>query len=244
MGLYHGRNCKFYVGGYDIGAMVMAATPSMAVANTQVAVMDGSGGYRTIKGAHDDNVTLDALLDDNYMTALDNIRLTSTGSQVIIPFGVTQGDQGLACAEAVLTKYGFKAVTTDVNKLSAELKGQGCAWDTIKMLHPAATRTTTASGTAVNETAPSAAGAIGYLQIWGLGANDTLTVVIEESSDNGVADAWAALISFTVLNGVVATRTTEMKTVTGAVEQYIRVTWTFGGTAPYSASFIVAWCRN
>ncbi len=243
MGLYHGKNCRFYVGGYDIGAMVMSASPEMAVANTQVAVMDGSG-YQTIKGPHNDSVALEALLDDNYMTALDNIRLTSTGSQIIIPFGVTQGDQGLACAEAVLTKYLWKAVTTDVNKLSAELKAQDCAWDTIKILHPAATRTTTASGASINEAAASSDGAIGYLQIWGLGANDTLTVVIEESSDDGVADNWVPIISFTVLNGAVATRTTERKTVTGAVEQYVRVTWTFGGTAPYSASFIVGWLRN
>lgn len=243
MGLYHGKNSRIYIGGYDIGAMVLSASPQMSVANTQVAVLGGSG-YQTIKGPHNDSVALEALLDDNYMAALDAIRLTQTGSQIILPFGVTQGDQGLACAEAVLTKYGFKAVTTDVNKLSAELKAQGCAWDTIKMLHPAATRTTTASGTAINETAASAAGAVAYLQIWGLGANDTLTVVIEESSDNGVADNWAPLISFTALNGAVATRTTEMKSVTGTVEQYIRVTWTFGGSAPYSASFIVGWHRG
>ena len=244
MALYHGKNCRFYVGGYDIGAMVMSASPQLAVANTQVAVMDGSGGYQTVKGPDNDSVAIEALFDDNYMTALDNIRLTSTGSQIIIPFGVTQGDQGLACSEAVLSKYQFKTVTTDVNKLTAELKGQGVAWDTIKILHPVATRTTTGAGASIDETAPSAAGATGYLQIWGLGANDTLLVVIEQSSDNGAADAWAPLISFAVLNGAVTTQTTERKTAAGAVEQYIRVSWTFGGTPAYSASFVVAWKRN
>jgi len=243
MGLYHGKNCRFYVGGYDIGAMVVSASPQMAVANAQVAVMDGSG-YQTIKGPHNDSVAIEALLDDNYMAALDNIRLTSTGSQVIIPFGVTQGDHGLACSEAVLTKYKFNSVTTDVNKLTAELKGQGVAWETIKNLHPAATRTTSGNGTSIDELSATSAGCSAYLQIWGLGEDDTLQVKIEQSTDNGSTDPFAALITFTTLNGSVATRTAETKTTSNAVKQYIRVTWTFGGTPTYTGTFIVAWLRN
>jgi hypothetical protein len=238
-----GKDARFYINGYDLSSIAMALAPDRERDMHEYVVMDGVAGFHYFPGMGKDVLKLEGIFDDNYTTVLEALRAATTGYQVIIPFGTAQSDYAYAANEVRLQKLEYKTVVTDLNRVSAEMVVDNYPWDECIVLQEAATKTSDGSSTAVNNAAQSTGGAVAYMQYWGLGSNDTLTIKIQESSDNGVADAWADLISFTALNGAVAVRGTERKTVAGTCEQYNRVTWAFGGVSTYSCSFLVAWKR-
>jgi hypothetical protein len=244
MGKYHGKDARLYIGGYDISALAVALGISQEIEQAEYAVMDGVDGYHSLPGLAKDALSLEGVFDDDNMTVLNNLFSASSGYQIIIPFGTSQGDRGMAVNAARLQKYLWPSKVTELNRISGELIADTLPWDEIKMLQEAATKTADGNSNSIDESAASSDGAKAYLQIWELGANDTLQVKIQESSDDAVADPWADLITFTTLDGSVNTETTERLTVSGAVERYLRVVWTFGGTSPYTAKFCVGWKRN
>jgi len=236
MGIYHGKNTRLYIGGYDISALVLGVTPVQEKELTPYAVCDG-GQYHQMPGLAKDTLSIDGLFDDDYMAVLNNLRAASTGYQIIIPFGITLGNRALAVDAAWLTKYVQTAVVTDINKMSAELVADDLPWDYCKLLFPKAQKTEDGNHTSIDDGSASAAGLAAYLQVFECGGDDALVVKIQESSDDGAGDAWADLITFTTANGI----TTERKTVSGAVERYLRVAWS--GTPTYQATFVVVYKR-
>ncbi len=234
-----GPNARLYIAGYDISAIVAGVTPERNREFLDYAVMDGGLGYHHFPLLGKDSLKLDALFDDSYTAVLQALRSDTAGYQVIIPFGTTQGATGLAVNAGLLKNLTYKAVTTELNRISADILANDYPWDEVLLMHPAATRTTSSEGTAINNSTQSTGGLIGYMQYWDLGANDTLAISIQQSSDNGVGDAFADKIAFTALDGAVLTRGAERKTVSGNIEQYLRVAWVFGGTPTYSCTFIV-----
>ena len=100
---------------------------------------------------------------------------------------------------------------------------QGTPLEWCKLLTPGvSTHTGITSETSVDDGAAgtTAYGIIGYVQVLAFnGTNITLT--IQESSDNAVADAWASKLAFTQIT---TARKFERKTVTGNVERYLRLT--------------------
>jgi len=240
MAIYAGKNARLYIGGYDIGALAAGINSVREKEYKQYSVLDGSDGYHYMPIIGKDTISIDGIFDDNYTTVLNSLRTSSTGYQVIIPFGVTQGDRTWACNSARLGKYNVTSVVTDINKVTFDLVVDTIPFDECKSLHPAATRTTSSNGSSINESAGSSSGSVGYLQIWSLGANDTLAVKIQHSTND---TNWSDLITFTTLDGASATYTSERKTTSSTVNQYIRAAWTFGGVSPYTGTFIVAWKR-
>jgi len=236
MGIYHGKNARLYIGGYDISALVLGVTPIQEREMKPYAVCDG-GQYHQMPGLAKDTLSIDGLFDDNYMTVLNNLRAASSGYQVVIPFGTTLGNRALAVKEARLGKYEQNTVVTDINKMSAELVAEDLPWDYCKLLFPKDTKTEDGNHTSVDDSAESSDGLVAYLQVFTCGGDDALVVKIQESSDDGSADAWADLVTFTEANGI----TTERKTVSGTVERYLRVAWS--GTPTYSVNFAVVYKR-
>ncbi|MFA5439671.1 hypothetical protein [Dehalococcoides sp.] len=244
MGKYLGQNCRLYINGYEIGSIIESLTPNPEVELHPYAVMDGSGGYHQLRGLHNDTLELDGLFDDNYQGVLASLREASTGYAVLIPFGVSSGCKGLAHNEVKLSDLKMNAVVTDINRISAKLMVENDYFEDITVISAFDTKTDTGEGSSIDEDAESSDGASAYLQITSLGADETLEVKIQESSDDGDTDAWSDLITFTTLDGAVATSTAEKKAVSGTVERYIRAVWTFSGSSPYAGSFILGWKRN
>lgn len=244
MGKYLGNNCRLYINGYEIGSIVESISPNPEIELHPYAVMDDSGGYHQLRGLHKDTLEIDGLFDDNYQGVLASLRGSDTGYGVLIPFGTSAGCTGLAHNEVKLSDLKMNAVVTDINRITAKLLVENAHFDDITVISAFDTKTASGEGSSLDAGAGSTDGASAYLQITSLGADETLEVKIQESSDDGDTDAWSDLITFTTLDGAVATRTAEKKTVSGTVEQYIRVVWTFSGSSPYAGSFIVGWKRN
>jgi len=83
--------------------------------------------------------------------------------------------------------------------------------------------------TSVDGGAATSDGLAAQMQLMSLGSG-TVTVVVQESSDDGAADAFTSLVSFTAVAAAGAPAT-ERKTVSGAVERYLRMATTGTFTA-------------
>ena len=95
----------------------------------------------------------------------------------------------------------------------------------------------TSPGSSVDNSAGTADGGAAYLLCTAIsGAAAKLTVTVEDSADE--LD-WDPLVSMTALTAVGS----EVKTVAGAVGQYLRVSWTLTGTDP-SATWFLAFGRR
>jgi len=237
---------SLYIGGYSIGALVAGLTPVMEMNMLHYAVADLSGGYHYQPDIAKDAMSLDGIFDDNYMEVLTALygasAPPSVGKGIMIPLGTAALDQALCCNSARMQNYKVKAAVKDLNKITGEFVTDTLGWDECKMLLQLATKTTSSNMTAIDESAPSANGAVGYLQVTDIGVDDTLAVTIEHSSDNFAADT-STLITFSVVNGAVAVHAAERVAASGTVKQYVRVKWVFAGVATYTATFAVGWLR-
>ena len=100
------------------------------------------------------------------------------------------------------------------------LESQGVPLEDVVMLTTGLrTDTSATNGTSVDNGAATSNGLVGHLQFIDI-TGSNCTVTIQESSDNGSGDAFAAIIAFTQ---VTADNKFERKTVAGGVERYLRV---------------------
>lgn len=146
---------------------------------------------------------------------------------------------GSQAASAVVNQIDYNPSRGEDGKLTLAIQalttgGIPLEWG---QLHTPGIRTDTedTDGTSVDGGAASTFGLQAFLHVFS--TDDTLTVGIEESSDNGVGDAWADVIDFTEATTVGAERIVK----TGNIERYLRVTTTGAFT---SASFAVVIVRN
>ena len=232
MGIYHGKSARLYIGGYDISSLAVGLTPQQERELKPYAVMDGVAGYHQMPGLAKDALAIDGLFDDNYMEMLTLMFGNGLPYQVIIPFGTTQGDRGLAVEGARLQKYGISAVVTDINKLSGELIAENLPWDEIILLQPKVQKTSDGTGTAYNH-GSAITSIAGYRQVFECGGDDAFIVKIQ-SDDNANFTSPTDRITFNTAAGITA----ERKTADVGVDSYLRVAWS--GTSPYQATFVVA----
>ena len=105
------------------------------------------------------------------------------------------------------------------------------------VLLPLATVSATGTGSAANNDASTSSGGAGTLQVTAVdGTSPTADVKIRDSADN---ITYADLITFTQATA----RTAERKTVSGTVNQYLKVSYTIGGTAP-NVTMVVGFARG
>ena len=131
---------------------------------------------------------------------------------------------------------GIVALTVDVQSTGGLESGYSLA--------DLAARTTTSAGNPIDEGGATTNGGIGHLHVTAAsGTSPTLDVLIEDSTDDQATDpAWAEVIAFAQVSAV----TKERKAATGAVDQYVRVSWTIDdetGGSP-SFTFTVSWARR
>lgn len=232
MAKYAGKDARLYIGGYDVSALMASVGLDGEIEALPYAVNDGVSGYHYIRGLNKDIVKLEGLFDDNYQSVLDSLLAASTGKQGIVTIGTALGAPSLAANSLLMPKYKWNAVVREIVKLSAELPADGLPWDECLILQPKEQKTSDGNGTALDNGAASSDGLTAYLQVFECGADDALIVKVQGDDNSGFTSP-TDLITFTTANGI----TTERKTTTGAIERYLRVTWS--GTPTYQATFAV-----
>lgn len=167
-------------------------------------------------------------------------RLAETTGRVatVAPVGTAIGKRLYAASVKELAfKVGSQigqlhVVTID---LTADEDGIDIGWS----LHDVATAESASTNSASHDNAAASTnGGVGFLHVVQNSRSTSTTIKIQSSSDNGGADPWADIITFTAVGTTV--KTSERVEVTGNVERYLRCisTLTAGtGTITYAVGF-------
>lgn len=150
-------------------------------------------------------------------------------------FGDTVGN-GCVILDAQRATFTPNAKVNDVVAFDLDAQADG-ATDFGISLHALGAETATANGTTQDNSASTANGAAASLHVTAYSGFTNIVVTVAHSTDNFAAND-VDLITFSTVTGT----TSEIKTVTGTVNRYVRVYWTKSGTG--SATFAVGFARR
>ena len=214
-----GFGMRQYVQGYDLSADSNSLTVATDQELYDVTGLDSSAVKRII-GMANGTVSFDGLFDDaagkrHAIYSSNSGKLPTADQIILLPIDSSVGDPmvGFLAKQANynVTRAGGSAIATSVEYSSnGYIPEWGVMLTSLQDTHSSAT-----DGTAVDNSASTSAGGVGYLQVFSLGSG-TVTVKVEDSADNVT---YADLITFTNATGITA----ERATVSGTVDRYIRV---------------------
>ena len=235
-----GLGQEFYIHGYDlsgdVGSLDGISSPRGVLEITSI----NKSATERLLGLSDATMGFNTWFND--ASAQEHAALSSlvtTDRVVLWAMGGSTGDAACAFPAKQLNYDGSRSTDGSL-AFSSDCASDGVAADWCELLTDGlVTHSSAGSNTSRNDGAATSAGMVAYLQIV-TAASGTPTVTIQQSSDNGSSDAWATLASFSAV-GYASTPTAERITVSGAVEQYLRVTTT--GTFS-NAQIIVATRRG
>ncbi len=237
-----GLGDRFFVGGYDLSNDVgtidaLGGGPAPA----EVTGIDVEG-FERIAGLFDGRAEWSGWFDPDDDRGHDRWSELLRGDQV---FTYARGSAiGVPSAGLVGKQPDYAGSRGDDGGLSFKVSAMAAAGHTLEWgrLHTSASRTdtTATNGTGVDGGAASSFGLVAYLQVLAL-TGTSVTVKLQQSSDNGVGDAWAD-----VTDGgfAAATEPGAQRLQTdpaAAVERYLRVV--SSGTFT-SAQFLVMVMRR
>jgi hypothetical protein len=233
LALYHGKDARLYIAGYDVSPMTSKIGIGIEVPMAQYAVQDSTNAYHVISGIPKSDLDLDAVFDDNYMDQFNTLWGLTGGYNVLVCLGSNYGSRAYGGNSTELASYQWKSVITDVNRLTAKLHVETIPWEECILAFPKTQETADGDGTIIDNLGTSTNGLTAYLQVFECGSDDALVVKVQTSSSAGFTSP-TDKITFTTANGITA----ERKTVAGTIQRYLRIDWS--GAAPYQATFAVA----
>lgn len=246
-----GLGDNFYLGGYDLSGDT-ASLGEIGGGNSPIDVTGiDKSAFERIGGLRDGRI--EWVSHFNKETAADDPGVTTDHQHVALkslPYtdrhvayfrGTTLGNPA-ACM--VAKQLNYDGTRDNDGKLTfairAESNGYGLEWGRM-MTAGKRTDTTATNGSSVDfGTGSTAFGAQFWLQVFAF-TGTSVTVKLQESSDNGAGDAWADVTggTFTAATGITAERLQTGRTQT--IERYLRVVTT--GTFT-NAVFAVVATRN
>jgi len=240
MSAVHGRNLSILANGYDLSTYLKeAATQAEAElldgthfqAADKVFVPGFRDGKLSLSGFYEtDTVDADAV-DDVFRAALGGSGIPF----LLSPEGVSTVGKRAILGTVIEAKYEVKAEVSDLIMSAAEFQASG-GLRYGSVLAPLAARTSNSNATSVDNGAASSQGLTACFQVIGATGGGTLTGKVQHSTDNST---WVDLITFASATG----RTSEVKSVSGTVNRYLRALWTLTGGSSPSFTFAVAASR-
>lgn len=221
-----GLGDNLYVSGYnlsgDIGSLDTISSP---LATLDVTGIDKSA-FERIGGLRDGALKFSSFFNKAVGRAHLRFSALPVTDQILTYCRGTGFGKAAACLVAKQLNYDAKrgsdgALTFDIE---AAANSYGLEW-TRQVTDGIRTDTTGTNGTGVDMLAAGSFGLQAYIQVFSL-TGTSVTAKLQQSSDNGVGDAWADVVggAFTAATGPTAQR---IETARGqAVEQYLRVVTT------------------
>lgn len=221
----------------DVGSISRCAQPSTVLDVTAI----NASGHERILSHVDGAIEFNSFFNDATSQEHLTLRGKNSGNDRVVTYfrGSAIGNvmAGLTAKQIdYATQRGADgSLASDTQCLA---NNYGLDWG-VQLTAGKRTDTTATNGSSHDNTAASANGLVGYLQVFSF-SGTSVTVAVQESSDNGGGDAFAAVLTFTAATGV----TSEVKrtaSLTTAVERYLRAVTT--GTFT-SAVFAVGVSRH
>lgn len=193
-------------------------------------------------GRADASIAIEGYLDDTADASHDAFKTISIGSSLVT---CALGNNAAPAVGDPTASFDAQQVNYDVSPdlgalvtFTADMKARGNPIEWGVLL---ADTTVTANGNqaSVDQTAQTTSGGVGYLHILNTSAGDTITVLIEDSTNDST---WATLITFT-LDGTSADAERVATSTTETVDRYVRASYTVTG-ASISFPIVVAFKRT
>ncbi|WP_027933738.1 hypothetical protein [Amycolatopsis thermoflava] len=232
MGKQSGLGDNLYVSGYDVsGDVGQVGNIAGPLATLDVTGIDKEANER-IGGLRDGAIEFTAFW--NPERATDNPGVTRDRAHAVLSSLPTADRHVMYCRGTQLGSQAACLVSKQINydpsrgddgsftlAVSAQANGFGLEWCT-QLTPGKRTDTAATNGPAVDLVAPTAFGLQAYLQVFAF-TGTSATIKLQESSDNGAADAWTDVVdgSFAAVAGITEQRIQTARDQT--VERYLRV---------------------
>lgn len=238
-----GLGDQLFVDGYDlsgdVGAITRIANPSQALNVTAV----NATAMERIHGHYDGEIAFTSFLNDAAGHEHLILRGKSSGvdRQALYFRGSAIGNVGAALvAKQINYDPNRGADGSLISNIQCLGNLYGLDWG-YQLTAGKRTDTTATNGTSLDNAAASATGLVAYLQVFSV-TGTSVTVKIQESSDNAVGDPFADIVTFTAVAGAaVGFERKALAALTTPAERYLRVVTT--GTFS-NAVFAVLVSRN
>tara|TARA_R110000824_G_scaffold38438_2_gene117410 strand:- start:3002 stop:3721 length:720 start_codon:yes stop_codon:yes gene_type:complete len=228
----------FLVDGFNLAGVSTTLSDSTEAQKEETNALGDAWGESLATGVRQAELAADGFYDD----ASDSVNAALSGNEATSRV-VCYGFEGNTIHKGMVGLEGAFGGTYTRGATRNELTKASATWtvtgqkDTGLIFHTLSAETASGTDTVDNNAASTSAGAVGYLQVTtSSGTSPTADIKIEDSSDN---ISYSDLLTFTQATG----RTAQRATVSGTVNQYVRVSWTLGGTTP-SFTFIVGLARG
>jgi hypothetical protein len=223
MSFVHGKSALVLVNGYDLSAYLKSCSIKQAAAVSEDTGF-GSSAKTYLPGLKEGSISAEGYFNGS-AGATDPVLKTALGNAtasiwLVFPGGAAVGSYGYG-QRAINSTYEVTPVVEDVVSCSAEAQRSDTI-DRVVSLHALSAETAGGDGTILDDNgAASTDGAVAYLFVTDFDGTD-ITVKVQDSSSPTFASDVNDLITFTA---VTADNTYERKTAAGAVDRYMRITW-------------------
>lgn len=244
----HGKSTKILVNQYNLSSYFSSADMSWEVDTPEVTCFSTSGYDRDyIAGLRNGTFSFAGFLDLTCSPAgVDKAVAPLIGSTT--PMLITYAPQGLTVnsvtysAQSYINSYTPGSPVDGAAAISLDAQGHQKISRGVSLSNLTA-RTSDNSATVVNLAANTSSGGVGFLHLTDISmpATGSLAVAIQDSPTSSPG-TWADLVAFTAVTS--STETSERKTVSGNVDQYVRAEWDFTAVTTGSATFAVTFEQN
>ena len=221
-----GMGDNFYVAGYDLSGDIASLSSIRGGPAVLPVTAINKYGMERIGGLRDGAMSFNSYFNPAPNQAHDRLGNLPTADTIMSYFRGTVLGSDAACLNAKQINYDPSRGDDGALTFSVDALGNSYGLEWGKQL-TAGKRTDVAAtnGTGVDFAAASAFGLQAYLQVFAF-TGTSVTVKLQESSDNGVGDAWADVVGggFTVVNGITSERIETARAL--SVERYLRVVTT------------------
>jgi|TARA_R110000824_G_scaffold77787_2_gene196625 hypothetical protein len=230
----------FLVSGYSLAGTMTQMTVKKMGATENTDALGDSWQEATPTGRLSGELYQTGWFDDASKSSVDALVVNpGTTSRVVCvaPAGGTKGKAFTGFEGAYSSEVERLIEKEGLHKLNCTYKVSG-AIEEGEIVEALTAQTATGNSASLDNSASSASGGSGYIQVTAeSGTSPTMAVKIQHSADDS---SFADLITFTTASTVSA----ERKTVDGTVNRYLRVNRTVGGSSSPSVTYMVAFSRG
>ena len=219
------------VGGYDLGQDSHSLNFDRSAITEETTTFGDTFVENTYIGVKRGQITQEGYYDDAD-NRTSEIFSGNGGTSRVIVAGFSGNAQGRLCAGlagGMQSTFGRGASRNELTKVSATFESNGEIEEGVILQSLAAESGAGATSDGSHDHSAAGTRSAAYLQVTELtlGGYTSITVKVQESSDNGSGDAWADIVTFTA---VTAESVGERIAIAASVERYTRVTLTLNGS--------------
>lgn len=222
-----GKNARVLVDRHDLSSYFNNAEKTSTVDTAEsTTYLKSSKTYEV--GHEDGTISLSGVFDGS-ADAVDEELQTRIGTAdvlfLIAPEGTAIGNR-VDILQAHETNYNVTAPVGDLVSVSLDSQADAGIQGGVSLHDVATDETGSTNSSSVDNGSSTSNGATAHLHVTSNGRDGTLDVKVQHSSDDAT---WADLITFTQV--AAGNQAEERKTVSGTVNQFVRVSDTIGGTS-------------